>query len=268
MTIQIQNIVFNYSSVKILDEVSIELKDSEILGILGPNGAGKTTLIRCVNKILNPTSGVIAYDDIDSKTMSRMEIAKKVGYVPQCTENPFPSTVMDTVLMGRRPHSGWRSSPSDVKKTLEILELVGIKNLAMRNFTELSGGQQQKVILARALVQETNTLLLDEPTSNLDIRQQLEIMEIMSTLVLKKGISAIMAVHDLNLAAQYADRIVLMKDGYVFDVGDCFSVLTPENIMEVYGVESVVKEEDGHPYIVTKYSDRDKFTELVKPCLC
>ncbi|PWR70205.1 ABC transporter ATP-binding protein [Methanospirillum stamsii] len=252
MFLKVKDLVFSYSSTRILDEVSLELEGSEILGILGPNGAGKSTLIRCINKILNPQSGIITFNDTNINTMTRMEIAKNLGYVPQTSTNPFPATVFDTILMGRRPHCGWRNSPGDIKKTLEILELVGIKDLAMRDFTELSGGQQQKVVLARALAQETDALLLDEPTSNLDVRQQLETMEIVRSLVHKNGISSIMAIHDLNLAARYADRILLMKNGSIFDVGDPFSVLTPENIREVYGVEAVIKDEDGRPYIVPK----------------
>jgi iron complex transport system ATP-binding protein len=258
MVLKIKDVAFRYTSMKVLDGVSMELEDSEIVGIVGPNGAGKSTLIRCINNILNPYSGSITLDSIDTKSLSRMQIARILGYVPQSSANPFPSTVFDTVLMGRRPHSGWRSSPRDIQKALEILELVGIKELAMRDFTELSGGQQQKVILARALAQETDALLLDEPTSNLDIKQQLETMEIVRSLVHQKGISSIMAMHDLNLAAQYADRILMLKNGSVFDVGSPFSVLTPENIWEVYGVEAVIKEDDGKPYIIPKYTQKNE----------
>jgi iron complex transport system ATP-binding protein len=253
MILKVQDVVFRYSSTTILNEVSLELNKSEILGIIGPNGAGKSTLIRCINKILHPQDGLITLDGNSIGDMTHMEIAKSIAYVPQNSSNPFPATVFDTILMGRRPHSGWRSSPSDLKKALEILELVGITDLAMRDFTELSGGQQQKVVLARALAQESKALLLDEPTSNLDIRQQLETMDIVRSLVQARGISSIMAIHDLNLAARYADRILMLKKGSIFQVGDPFSVLTVENVREVYGVESVIKEEDGRPYIVPKY---------------
>ena len=256
MILTVRDIVFRYSSTTILNDVSMELGKSEILGIIGPNGAGKSTLIRCINKILHPQEGTIILDGYDIGDMTHMDIARSIGYVPQVSANPFPATVFDTILMGRRPHSGWRSSPADVKKALEILELVGITDLAMRDFTELSGGQQQKVVLARALAQDSHALLLDEPTSNLDIRQQLETMEIVRSLVQTKGISSIMAIHDLNLAARYADRILMLKNGSIFQVGDPFSVLTRENIREVYGVESVIKEEDGRPYIIPKYSAR------------
>jgi iron complex transport system ATP-binding protein len=250
MKLKVNDLTFSYSSTKILDGVTMEIDCSEMLGIVGPNGAGKSTLIRCINRILNPQEGNIIVDGKDIKRMTRMEIARCLGYVPQTASRAFSTTVFDTILMGRRPHCGWRCSNSDVKKTVEVLKLVGIENLAMRDFNELSGGQQQKVLVARALSQEADLLLLDEPTSNLDIRQQLETMEIIKNLVHDKGISAIMAIHDLNLAARYADQILMLKGGRIFDVGDPHTVLTAEKIGQVYGVEAVVKNEGGRPYIV------------------
>lgn len=250
MMLKVSDLVFAYSSVKILDRVSLELEKSEVLGVIGPNGTGKSTLIRCMNRVLRPQGGTITLDSVDIREMTRVEIARRMGYVPQASKNSFPATVFDTILMGRRPHGGWRSSSSDVKKALVMLKLVGLEDLAMRDFAELSGGQQQKVVLARALVQEADVLLLDEPTSNLDVRQQLETMEIIRRLAKERGISAVMAVHDLNLAARYADRILMLKDGRVFDAGDPFSVLTAENIKAVYGVEAAVKEDGGRPYIL------------------
>ncbi|NPV63492.1 MAG: ABC transporter ATP-binding protein [Methanotrichaceae archaeon] len=254
MVLKVKDLVFAYSGVKILDRVSLELERSEVLGVIGPNGAGKSTLIRCMNRVLRPQSGKITLDGIDIRDMDRIDIARRMGYVPQASKNSFPATVFDTILMGRRPHGGWKSSSSDVKKALEVLKLVSLEDLAMRDFTELSGGQQQKVVLARALVQEAEVLLLDEPTSNLDIRQQLETMEIIRRLAKERGISALMAVHDLNLAARYADRIVMLKGGRVLDAGDPFSVLTAENIKAVYGVEAAVKEDDCRPYILPRGS--------------
>lgn len=252
MNLKVNEIVFGYSSVPILDKVMLELDCSEVVGIVGPNGAGKSTLIRCINKILKPQEGTVTLDGRDISGMSRMEISRRLGYVPQSSSNTFPATVFDTILMGRRPHCGWRSSHDDVKKVLETLKLVGIEKLAMRDFNELSGGQQQKVIVARALVQEADILLLDEPTSNLDVRQQLETMEIVRSMVADKGISAIIAIHDLNLAARYADQIVMLKNGKIYDVGEPFSVFTGDNIRDVYGVVAEVKEDEGKPYILVK----------------
>ena len=182
--------------------------------------------------------------------MNRMEIARKMGYVPQSTTRVFPASVIDTVLMGRRPHLGWKSSERDLDKVLEILELLGIVEFAMRDFNEISGGQQQKVLIARALAQEADVLLLDEPTSNLDIRHQLEVMKIMTDIVRKNGISAVMAIHDLNLASRYTDMILMMNGGRIFAAGEPTSVLTVENIKRVYGVEVLVKSDEERPYII------------------
>jgi len=250
MKLRIKEVEFSYASTPVLENVCMELAPSEILGIVGPNGAGKSTLLRCIDRILKPKRGSILLDGQDIKEMSRMEIARRMGYVPQTSTRVFPATVFDTVLMGRRPHLGWRSSETDVEKVLEVLKLLGIVEFALRDFNEISGGQQQKVLIARALAQEADILLLDEPTSNLDIRHQLEAMDIIKKLVNEKGISAIMAIHDLNLASRYADRIIMLNGGTIVAAGNPPSVLTPENIKQVYGVEAVVRTESGRPYIV------------------
>ncbi|OFV68648.1 MAG: iron ABC transporter ATP-binding protein [Candidatus Syntrophoarchaeum caldarius] len=251
MKLKVNNVEFSYNSTPVLEDVSMELDRSEMLGIVGPNGAGKSTLIRCIDRILKPTQGSIHLDGQEIEEMGMMEIARHIGYVPQSYSGVFPATVFDTVLVGRRPHIGWRSSESDEDKVWAILKMMGIEDLAMRDWSELSGGQQQKVLIARALAQEAGTLLLDEPTSNLDIRHQIEVMEILKDLVEKKGISAIMAVHDLNLASRYTDRVIIMKNGRIFDAGSPLDVLTPENIRSVYGVEvEVVNSSSGKPHIV------------------
>ena len=250
MRLKVNKIEFAYNSTPVLDNVSMEMDRSEILGIVGPNGTGKSTLIRCIDLILKPKQGSILLDEHDITKMNRMEIAKKIGYVPQSSARVFPASVIDTVLMGRRPHLGWKNSEEDMDKVLEILELLGIVEFAMRDFNEISGGQQQKVLIARALAQEADVLLLDEPTSNLDIRHQLEVMEILKNVVRETGISAIMAIHDLNLASRYTDRILMMNGGKIFAAGDPASVLTVGNIKRAYGVEVLVKSEGGRPYII------------------
>ena len=248
--LKIKDVEFSYASVPILKDVCIELAASEMLGVVGPNGAGKSTLLRCIDRILKPQRGSILLDEREIKEMSRMELARKMGYIPQSSAQVFPATVFDTVLMGRRPHIGWRSNEKDMKKVLETLQMLNIKSFAMRDINELSGGQQQKVFIARALTQEPDVLLLDEPTSNLDIKHQLEVMDIIKNIVREKGIAAIMAIHDLNLASRYADRIVMMNGGEIFDAGDAAAVLTPENIKHVYDVEVEVPNHGGRPYIV------------------
>ncbi|CAD6491556.1 MAG: Cobalamin import ATP-binding protein BtuD [Candidatus Argoarchaeum ethanivorans] len=250
MKLKVKNVEFGYNSTLVLENISMELDRSEVVGIVGPNGAGKSTLIRCIDRILTPRGGSILLDGTDISKMTRMEIAKEMGYVPQTTTRVFPATVFDTVLMGRRPHLGWKSSDEDVDRVLKVLELLGIIEFAMRDFNEISGGQQQKVLIARALAQEADILLLDEPTSNLDIRHQLEVMDIMKGIVRSKGISAIVAIHDLNLASRYTDRLLMLNGGRIFAVGDPESVLTVENIRRAYGVEALVKSDGERPYII------------------
>jgi iron complex transport system ATP-binding protein len=246
------DVEFGYASTPILQGVNLELAKSEVLSIVGPNGAGKSTLIRCINRILSPQNGSILLDERDIIHMSRMELARQLGYIPQSDHQSFPATVFDVVLMGRRPHISWRSSRRDKEKVLDVLQILNIEHLAMRDINEISGGQQQKVLIARALAQDPNVLLLDEPTSNLDIRHQLEVMDAIRNLVAEKKISAIMAIHDLNLGSRYSDRMVMLSKGVIAAAGSPFSVLTQDNIKQVYGVEAAVKDEDGFPYVVPK----------------
>lgn len=256
MKLKINNVEFGYTNTPIIKNICMEIAPSEIIIICGPNGAGKTTLVRCINRILKPQKGSILLEGRKMEEMSMIEIARHMGYVPQSSSPVFPLTVFDMVLIGRRPHIGWRCSETDVERVVEILKLMKIEDLALYNFNELSSGQQQKVIIARALAQEPEVLLLDEPTSNLDIKHQLEVMDIIKNLVSKKGISVIMVVHDLNLASRYADKIIMMKDGRIFNAGSPELVLAPENILTVYGVECVVKNELKKPYIVPIRSTR------------
>lgn len=249
MILTINGLAFKYSSKPILENVDFELKPGELVSVIGPNGAGKSTFIKCINRILEP-EGTIKIGQKDAKKMRRNEIAKQISYVPQTPENKFPTTVLDTVLMGRRPHSPWRFSDNDIDKALKSMELLGISDFALKDYNELSGGQQQRVIIARAIAQETNIILLDEPTSSLDIKHQLSLMELLQEIVQTRNVSVIMAIHDLNISARYSDRLVLMDEGKIIAAGKPDSVLTKENIQDAYGVEILVKEEEGKPHII------------------
>ena len=250
MKLKVKDVTFSYGSVPVLKDVFMAVGTTEMLGVLGPNGAGKSTLLKCIDRILSPQKGCISLDGLDITKMSQIELAKKIGYIPQSLSHVFSATVFDTVLLGRRPHLNWRTSEKDTEAVLETLQMLHIEDLAMRDINELSGGQRQKVFIARALTQEPDLLLLDEPTSNLDIRHQLEVMHTIKSIVRKKGISAILAIHDLNLAARYADRIIMMHNGTIFSDGDPTYVLTRDNIKWVYGVDAEVNYNDGRPYIV------------------
>jgi len=182
--------------------------------------------------------------------MKRKDIAKTMAYLSQKTSHAFPVTVFDAVLSGRYPHRSWNSNEEDEVRVSEILKVLDLENLALRDFNEISGGQQQQVLIARALAQEANILLLDEPTSDLDIRHQLEVMETIKRLVRGKRVTAIITIHDLNLASRYADRIVMLNDGLIFAAGAADSVLTPENIAQVYHVRVLVNKVNGKPHII------------------
>jgi len=245
MKIRVKGLEFSYNSIPALRDVTLDVHESEIVAIVGPNGSGKTTLLKCIDRILKPRKGTILIDGNDIEDFSQIEIAKMIGYVPQSVKQLFPATVFEVVLMGRRPYLGWRCSRKDLEKVFDILKLMEIEEIALRDFNELSGGQQQKVLIARALAQEPEVLLLDEPTANLDIRHQIEVMKMIRSIVKEKGITAIIAIHDLNLASRYADRIVMMRDGKIFAVGSPDKVLTSANIEEVYGVRVEVIKLDG-----------------------
>lgn len=247
--ITIKDLYFSYRSVEILQDLDLVVEDAEVLGLVGPNGSGKTTLIKCIDRILKPR-GSILLDGRDMEHTSRQETAKLIGYVPQSSSSPLSSTVFDTVLMGRRPHMGWRVSEADLEKVVEVLKLMKIEDLAMRDFAEISGGQKQKVLIARALCQDPAVLLLDEPTSNLDMKHQLDVMEILRDLVVEQEISAVVAIHDLNLASRFVDKLVVLKDGRIYAAGTPSELLSPDIIRDVYGVEALVMDGMNRPYVI------------------
>lgn len=248
--LQAKDIIFGYDSNPILENVNFEIAPSRLVTIVGPNGSGKSTLIKCIDRIVSPQGGSILIDRKDVTKMNRMDVARYLSYVPQSSVRIFPTNVFDTILMGRRPHIGWLGSEGDEEKVWEVLRLLNIERLAMSNFNELSGGQQQKVLIARALVQEAEVMLLDEPTSNLDIWHQLDVMNIIRDVVKKREITAIMALHDLNLASTYSDRIIMMKKGRIVAAGNPTSVITAENIASVYRVVAAVRSISDRPMIM------------------
>jgi iron complex transport system ATP-binding protein len=162
-------------------------------------------------------------------------MARTMGYVPQMEGRSFPSTVFDAILLGRRPHIQWAPSESDLRKVSEVIDLLRLEDIALRDINRLSGGQRQKVIIGRALAQEPKILLLDEPTANLDLRHQMEVMDIVKEQS-RQGMMVLMSIHDLNLAARYCERIIMLQEGRVFAAGGR-EVLTPETIRSVYGID-------------------------------
>ena len=248
MILSVANIHFRYNSRPVLEDVSLELERGKILAVLGVNGAGKSTLLKCINRILSPRRGVVLVEGQDLRRMSGKELARRFGYVPQ-KQPEGALSVFEAVLLGRRPYIRWAASERDYQVVERVLGLMQMGDLALRPLDSLSGGETQKVLLARALAQEPDVLLLDEPTSNLDLRNQLEALRLISRAVREQGLAAIVSIHDLNLALRLGDVFLLLRDGLVHAMAPREG-LTCEIIREVYGVEVEMGEMAGHPVVV------------------
>jgi iron complex transport system ATP-binding protein len=266
LKLTIKKLSFKYDGVQVLKDVNLEVKLGEMLSIVGPNGSGKSTLLKCINRILKTQQNTVLIDGEDTSKLKLKELSKIMGYVPQSSTNTFPFTVFDIVLMGRKPYIHWSLSERDTEIVAEMLDYLGIGNLAMRHFNELSGGEQQKVIIARALAQQPQFLLLDEPTSSLDIKHQLEILCILKSLAKTSHCSVIVAMHDLNLASRFSDRMLMLKKGGIFTDGTPDTVLTEQNIESVYGVKTQVTNSVlGTPQVTPLISEFNGIRPLKTP---
>lgn len=253
LDIDVEGLCFGYGeTLKILEDVDLKVGGAQMISIIGPNGVGKSTLIYCLNKILSPTEGKVMIQGKEIDGIPIKELAKVMGFVPHATSDAFPMTVMDTVLMGRHPHSGHKITDDDVQEAYSILKMLGMESFAMRSFDELSAGQHQKIVLARGLAQKPKILLLDEPTSNLDIKHQMDVTRILKELSVRDGITVIMISHDLNIASRYSDKVIMLYNKGVFRVGTPEEVITEENIHEVYKVDSQVITDSGRPYVILR----------------
>lgn len=223
---------------EILKGIDFTMHDKECVGIIGPNGSGKSTFLKCVYRVQKPTSGTILFDHQEIDELSYRESALKLAVVAQHNIYSFDFSVLEVVLMGRSPHKKIleRDNHEDFAIANKALQVVGLEGFGERNFSTLSGGEQQRVILARALTQQTECLVLDEPTNHLDIKYQLQIMDIVKSL----GLTVVAAIHDLNIAAMYCDRLVALNEGTVVGVGTPKQLLTEAFIYDLYEVESKV----------------------------
>ncbi len=235
----VEDLKFYYGPRLVLDEVTFSVSPGSICGLLGPNGSGKTTLLKCINGILKPATGRIKVNNVLIELLSRQEIAKNMSVVPQQTNTVFAFKAADMVVMGRSPllEIWQKPTASDRIDAKELLKKLGIGYLAERPFTEISGGERQMVLLARAIFQDTPIMLLDEPTSHLDLKNQIKIMDLVRGVALERGITTVMTLHDPNLALHYCDEVILLKNGRIMDMGKREQVLFDENLSRMYDLK-------------------------------
>jgi iron complex transport system ATP-binding protein len=248
MLLNVANLSFSYNSHPTLTDISFAVRPGELTVILGPNGAGKTTLLKCLNAMQRVTTGVITIANKDVLGMDRKEIARAMGFVAQKTE-VSRLTVFDAVLLGRIPHMAWRPSDDDFQKVDVTLSRLGLQEFSLRYLDELSGGELQKVAMARALVQEAQVLLLDEPTSALDLKNQVVILSLLRQVVDSHAMAGIMSMHDLNTALRFADSVIFLKDQRIHAAVPCEEV-SAVMVEEVYGLPVEIHYINKQPIVI------------------
>jgi iron complex transport system ATP-binding protein len=262
MKLIIEDLRFSYGSQMILNGVNIrDALPGQVTATVGPNAAGKTTLFKCIGGLLKP-EGRVLLDEKELKHFSKEQVTKHVTYLPQ--ENPVNAvlTVFEAVLLARKHSLSWRVSDEDLKAVSDALEDLEIPDLALRYLNELSGGQKQMVSIAQALVRSPQVLLMDEPTSSLDLQHQLEVLDLIRTVTVDREITTLIALHDLNLAARYAHRFVVMSNGTVYATGTARAVLTPEMLRDVHQIHAAVHiDGDQIPQVTPISSVRSKASQ-------
>lgn len=248
--IDIESLSFSYGQSVILKDVSLSASDGEVVAILGNNGAGKSTLITCINRIRKPSRGRVFIDNVSTDEMNRNELARAIAYVAQKSDSTQIS-VFDSILLGRKPYMKWGASNEDLAMVEDMIHRLGLEDFAIRNLDELSGGEMQKVLVARALVQEPRVMLLDEPTSALDPKNQYAMMSLIRKMAKERNMTVLVILHDLNLALSSSDRVFFMKDGvgkYYCHVND----VNEEMIDSVYGIKAKIINDEGQRYVLIK----------------
>ena len=248
---EIKHLSYHYKGYpQVLNDVSFDIEPGKFLAILGNNGVGKSTLLKCFNHILKPDAGEVLLDGQNLLKMSGREVAKQVAFVSQSVPST-QMTVHDVVMLGRRPYMKWGFTPEDHAIVHEAMDRLGLNAMRGRFLGQLSGGEKQKVMLARALGQQPKALLLDEPTSALDIQNQYQVLKIVRDICHKDNMVAVVVIHDLNLALRFCDRFLLLKDGKVYRHGDR-SILDSTALKEVYGVDAKVVEIEGRHMVLVE----------------
>jgi iron complex transport system ATP-binding protein len=246
MTLSIEDISFSHSDTTILQNVSFSVTNGNLLALLGPNGAGKSTLAKIIARINRPSHGSIRLDGTDLLHIPRKHHAQLVSYVPQSSSVPFELNVQESVMMGRTPYAGLRPREEDYAIVDEAITSLSLDDLRLKHLSELSGGQAQRVLIARALAQEPRALILDEPTSALDLRYQVDTLELVRQVSVDRHIASIIVIHDLNMASAYCDDVVLLDQGKVVEQGKPETVLSAVRLSQVYGIDVEVVVQSGY----------------------
>ncbi|ATG54692.1 ABC transporter [Brachybacterium ginsengisoli] len=245
MSLTVQNLSFAYGSRTILEDISFEVAPGAFCALLGPNGSGKSTLVKAIAGVHRAKAGVVTVEGRRTSALGRRELAKVVGYVPQAGDAPFDLSVREAVMLGRTPHFGISPRPEDRAAVEDAIVRMGLTDIAEQSLSELSGGQAQRALIARALAQDTRVLLLDEPTSALDLRYQIETLQLVRQITREEGISALIAIHDLNHAARYCDQVVVLHGGHLVADGTPEEALQEPTLRSVYEVDVEVAAQGG-----------------------
>ncbi|MFH2092108.1 MAG: ABC transporter ATP-binding protein [Pseudomonadota bacterium] len=248
MILTVNDLAFTYKSLDTLKDICFSIQQGEITVILGPNGVGKTTLLKCLNRILTPRKGNILIKGENIRTMKVNKIARQISYVAQTSE-AARITVFDAILMGRKPHIHYGIGKQDLIKVDAVIRHLNLSALSLKYLNQLSGGELQKVCIARALVQQTDIMLLDEPTASLDLKNQTHILGLIRHIIKDHNMAAVMTLHDLNTAMRYADKYIFLKDHTIYSAGNIQNI-TPEMVEAVYGVEVDIMHHKGLPVVI------------------
>lgn len=266
--LELRNITLGYWRKHIVQNINFGVKPGEMLGIVGPNGSGKSTIIKALARVIKPYTGSILLNGKDISKVSRTELSRLVGVVPQAPLLPSTFTALEIVLMGRNPHLGLLQyeSKKDTNIAWEAMEATSTQHLANRRIGQLSGGEIQSIVIARVMAQQTEGILLDEPTANLDIGRQIEILDLIKGLCFKENLTVVIAMHELNLAAQYCNRLVLINNGQIHCKGEPKNVITEDNISQVYGSGNYIQFHplSGLPVVLPTAGSSKKHRDILK----
>lgn len=252
-SIELNNVTYQYRGMNkpAISGINLHLDSPGLYCIVGPNGVGKSTLIKCINKLNLPSEGDVLLNGQNLKELRLKDISKYIGYVPVTSFDVFSMPVIDAILLGVKSGSRWKVSDSDLEKATRVMRMLGIEDLAMRGFNQLSAGQHQKVAICRGLIQNPKMLILDEPTANLDVKHQVYVTELLRGLAEECGMIVLMISHDLNVAAKYAHKIIVMSPpGIITAIGPPEEVITEKLVTELYDIDCTVTSDEGRPHVI------------------